>query len=137
MIARIRRSRRGQPGFVLLEILLATVIFAVGVVALGSSLSDCINAQRLRNESERARLVLQNRMAEIQANPAMPDDSARRTMKGAFAGMVIIEKRRALELKNEENAIMSGLNQVTLTAEWQSDGETKSRTLTFYLLRGG
>jgi len=122
---------------VLLEIMLATVIFAVGVVALGAALSDCIGAQKLRDESERARLALQNRMAEIQANPAMPDDSARRQLKGAFAGITMVEKRKAIEFKNEENVIMSGLNQVTLTAEWESNGAPTSRTITFYLLRGG
>jgi hypothetical protein len=76
-------------------------------------------------------------MAEIQANPAMPDNSARRPMKGAFEGITMVEKRKVIEFKNEEGAIMSGLNQVTLTAEWPSDGETVSRTVTFYLLRGG
>ena len=49
----------------------------------------------------------------------------------------MVEKRKVIEFKNEEGAIMSGLNQVTLTAEWPSDGETISRTVTFYLLRGG
>ncbi len=120
----------------ILEIMLAVLIFTVGVIALGASLSECLNAQRLRNESERARLALQNRMAEIQANPAMPDDSARRPMKGAFAGLTMVEKRKVIEFKNEEGVIMSGLNQVTLTAEWTSEGEMHSRTVTFYLLRG-
>ena len=67
----------------------------------------------------------------------MPDDSARRPMKGAFDGITMIEKRKAIEFKNEEGVIMSGLNQITLTAEWKSDGDTASRTVTFYLLRGG
>ncbi len=123
-------------GFMLLEIMLAVAIFAMGVVTLGAALTQCIVAQRLRFESERARLALQNRMAEIQANPAMPDNSATRAMKGAFTGMTMIEKRKAVEFKNEEGAILSGLNQVTLTAEWDSDGERRSRTSTFYLLRG-
>ncbi len=120
----------------LLEIMLAVAIFAMGVVTLGAALTQCLVAQRLRFESERARLALQNRMAEIQANPAMPDNSARREMKGAFAGMTMVEKRKAVEFKNEEGAIMAGLNQVTLTAEWESEGDRRSRTSTFYLLRG-
>lgn len=120
----------------LLEIMLAVAIFTMGVITLGAALTQCLVAQRLRYESERARLALQNRMAEIQANPAMPDDSARREMKGSFAGLTMVEKRKAVEFKNEEGAIMAGLNQVTLTAEWQFEGERMSRTSTFYLLRG-
>lgn len=136
MNARLSRVQPRRRGFMLLEIMLAVAIFAMGVVTLGAALTQCLVAQRLRFESERARLALQNRMAEIQANPAMPDNSARREMKGAFAGMTMVEKRKAVEFKNEEGAIMAGLNQVTLTAEWESEGDRRSRTSTFYLLRG-
>ena len=137
MKRRLLSRRRNERGFMLLEIMLAGFIFAMGVVALGASLSQCVNAQRLRNEAERARLALQNRMAEIQANPAMPDNSARRPLKGAFEGITMVEKRKPIEFKNEEGVVMSGLNEVTLTAEWTSDGDNISRTVTFYLLRGG
>ena len=136
MNARLSRVHPGRRGFMLLEIMLAVAIFAMGVVTLGAALTQCLVAQRLRFESERARLALQNRMAEIQANPAMPDNSARREMKGAFAGVTMLESRKAVEFKNEEGAIMAGLNQVTLTAEWESEGDRRSRTSTFYLLRG-
>lgn len=136
MSARTFRPQRRRHGFMLLEIMLAVAIFAMGVVTLGAALTQCLIAQRLRGESERARLALQNRMAEIQANPAMPDNSARRELKGAFAGMTMVETRKVLEFKNEEGVIMSGLNQVTLTAEWNSEGDRRSRTSTFYLLRG-
>ena len=77
MNKRLGFRRRNSRGFMLLEIMLAVFIFTMGVIALGASLTQCVNAQRLRNESERARLALQNRMAEIQANPAMPDNSGR------------------------------------------------------------
>jgi Tfp pilus assembly protein PilV len=137
MKMRTAQRWQGSRGFMLLEIMMATAIFVLGVITLGASLMHCLNAQRLRNESELARQALQNRMAEIQANPAMPDDSARHAMKGAFAGLTMVEKRKVIEFKNEEGVIMSGLNQVTLTAEWPSDGATVSRTVTFYLLRGG
>ena len=130
MNARLSRVQPRRRGFMLLEIMLAVAIFAMGVVTLGAALTQCLVAQRLRFESERARLALQNRMAEIQANPAMPDNSARREMKGAFAGMTMVEKRKAVEFKNEEGAIMAGLNQVTLTAEWESEGDRRSRTST-------
>jgi type II secretion system protein I len=136
MNARIARRPARRRGFMLLEIMLAVAIFTMGVITLGAALTQCLVAQRLRYESERARLALQNRMAEIQANQAMPDDSARREMKGAFEGLTIIERRKPLEFKNEEGAIMAGLNQVTLTVEWESEGSRMSRTSTFYLLRG-
>jgi hypothetical protein len=137
MKTRLFFTRKFLRGFMLLEIMVAIAIFTGGVITLGVALTQCLIAQRLRGESELARLALQNRMAEIQANPAMPDDSSRRPMKGAFAGLIMVEKRKVIEFKNEEGVSMSGLNQVTLTAEWRSDGDNLSRTVTFYLLRGG
>lgn len=131
----LRRRRRG--GFLLLEIMVAVAIFSVGVVALAKALGDCISAQRLRADSERARLALENRMAEIQANPAMPDDYKKRPLSGAFNGMTMIERRTALQLRNEEGAVLGGLNQVDLTVEWPGDaGQVNSRTLFFYVTRG-
>ncbi len=130
-------TRRTEAGFVLLEIMLAVVIFAFGVAALGRAMTDCLNAQRLRMDLERVRLVLGNRMLEIQANPAMPDDFRKTELKGAFKGLTLIEKRVPLQLRNEEGAVLGGLNEVQLTIEWPADGgSTQNRTLSFYLARG-
>ena len=131
----LRRNRRG--GFLLLEIILATLIFTVGVLSLGRCLSFCLNAQQVRSQDDRARTALENRMAEIQASPALPDEMRRTQLKGMFSGLTLTERRRTLDLKNENNVPLNDLHEMTLTVEWLGPGrQPESRLLVFDLLRG-
>ncbi len=133
-----RAGRRRRDGFLLLEIILATVIFTVGVLSLGQCLTACLRAQQIRGQEERARMALENRMAEIQASPALPDESRRTELKGMFEGLTMIERRRTLSLKNEDNMILEDLHEIGLTVDWSGPGgEKQSRTVAFDLLRGG
>lgn len=136
-LPRTARQRRAA-GFILLEILLAVGIFALGVIALGRCVSACMDAQRLRTEDGRARQLLENRQAEIAASPALPDANRKRTFsEGTFAHMTLVETRRPLDLRNERDASLSGLYEITLRAEWTSGNAPQSRTASFYLLRQG
>ncbi len=123
-----------KDGIILLEILLAIAIFAMGVLALGRCVQACLDAGRLRAEDARARQLLENRMTEISASPALPERERRRELStGPFAGLTLVESRRALDLKNEQNLPLPGLYEITLRAEWP----TGNRTASFYLLRAG
>ena len=129
--------RRREGGFLLLEIILATAIFSLGVVALGNCLSACLTSQQVRAQEDRARMALENRMAEIQASPALPDELRRSDLKGMFKGMTMIERRKALDIKNEDNVTLNDLHEITLSVEWTSpDHRHQVRTLAFDLLRG-
>lgn len=129
--------RRRRDGFLLLEIILATIIFTVGVLSLGQCLTACLTAQRIRAQTERARMALENRMAEIQASPALPDETRRTKLKGMFEGMNLTEHRKVLGIKNENNVVLSDLHEIDLTVEWRdARGEKLSRSLAFDLLRG-
>ena len=63
------RNKGRRSGFALYEVLLGLAIFAVGVLALGRSVQNCLNASELSEEDNRVRRLLANRMAEIQASP--------------------------------------------------------------------
>ena len=67
------RHRRG--GFALFEVLIGVTIFVVGVLALGRSVENCLNASALSAQEDRVRQILANRMAEIQATPGLPDEN--------------------------------------------------------------
>src|SRR5260370_8935064 len=62
-------------GFALYEVLLGVTIFAVGVLALGRAVENCLNASILNAEEERVRQILSNPIAEIPAPPRFPAPS--------------------------------------------------------------
>ncbi len=130
-----RRSRRS--GFLLLEIMIAVAIFTLGVLALGRCLTTCLQAQGIRAGEERARLALENRMVEIQASPVLPDQNHTTKLDGMFTGIVIVERRRTVDVKNEKGVAMSDLHEITLTARWTAAGGVEhARSVAFDLLRG-
>lgn len=124
---------KNQRGFWLLEALLAVTIFSLGIIALGGAVNNCLVAQRIKEEDVRARLVLGNRMAEIEAGAVVPKDSQVDELKGAFEGMTLKQTRRPVKRKNEKDQDINGIWEITLEAQWKSDGRDLSRQLSFYL----
>jgi len=127
----IDRSPRVRRGFVLLEALLAVAIFALGVLGLGRCISQGIAVERIRNEDARASRVLLNRWAEIDSGAAAIQDSNEK-LTGENAGMTLIGKKAMLHKKDEKGQELANLYVVTLTVEWKSNGDTQSRSMTFY-----
>ncbi len=65
--------RNSASAFALYEVLIGVAIFALGVLALGRAVENCLNASTLNAEEERVRQILSNRMAEVQTAPGLPD----------------------------------------------------------------
>src|SRR5438552_4628330 len=82
-----RRRDHHRNGFGLYEVILGVTIFVIGVLALGRSVQNCLNASALSAEDDRVRQILANRMAEIQATPGIPD-AAKETKVDRGYGLV-------------------------------------------------
>jgi Tfp pilus assembly protein PilV len=128
---RITRSR----AFVLVEVMLGVMIFAIGVLALGRCVQNCIIAESARQETDRARLALENRMAEIESGEIPTDKDRTDDLGDAFPGISIKQSRIVVKAKNEKNQDIQGLYQVDLEADWTTENEPQSRTISFYVLR--
>src|SRR6266480_1762276 len=85
-----RRCRRG--GFALYEVILGVIIFVIGVLALGRSVENCLTASTLTAEDSRVRLILANRMAEIQATPGVPDSAKEMKVDTGYGLVKLIQK---------------------------------------------
>src|SRR5262252_1814968 len=84
------RPRGGRfNAFALYEVLIGVAIFAIGVIALGHAVENCLNASSLSTEEARVREVLWNRMAEIQTSPGSPDASKETKINSGYGTIVL------------------------------------------------
>jgi Tfp pilus assembly protein PilV len=124
-----------RSGFVLIEVMLGVLIFAIGVIALGKCVNNCLTTESVRQETERARLALENRMDEIEAGVVPTDKSMAGPVGDSFPGMKMIQTRKPVVAKNEKGDVIQGLFQVDLEVDWTSAKQPQARKLSFYVLR--
>ena len=130
-------SKPIQAAFALYEVLIGLAIFSIGVLALGRSVQNCLNASGLSAEEDRVRQILANRMAEIQATPGFPDNKKETKMATGYGDILLVQQSVPAALKVDNNTELNGLNLVTLTAEWKRSGAAQTRRIQFYVYRNG
>lgn len=129
-----KSAGRGKArGFMLLEALLAVTIFALGVLTLGRCVSNCLSAERLKEEDALARRALENRWAEIESGAVQLTNESTEELKPPFEGMTLKTTRVEVEKVNEKEEKITGIFAVTLGVMWKSDGEEQTKELMFYV----
>ena len=132
------QNKRSPRGFALYEVLIGLTIFVVGVLIVGRSIENCLNASALSAEDDRVRQILANRMAEVQATPGMPEAKKETKVPTGYGEVLLVQRAVPAGLKiNENNTELNGINRVTLRADWKRNGVAQSRQLEFYVYRGG
>ena len=124
-----------RRAFALYEVLLGLTIFVLGVLTLGWSVQNCLNASALSADEDRVRQILANRMAEVQATPGLPDTKKETKIATGYGDVVLVQKSVPAGLKGENNTELNGINLVTLQAEWKRSGVVQSRKIDFYVYR--
>ena len=131
------QDNRRPRAFALYEVLLGLTIFVLGVLALGWSVQNCLNASALSSEEDRVRQILANRMAEVQATPGFPDAKKETKVATGYGDVLLVQRSVPAALKGENNTELNGINRVTLQADWKRNGVAQSRKIEFYVYRGG
>lgn len=135
----MRSAKRGirnlHRAFALYEVLMGVAIFAFGVLALGRAVENCLNASTLNAEEERVRLILSNRMAEVQTTPGLPDEAKEFNVDTGYGNVKLIQKAANAGLKDESDAQIAGIHRVVLTAKWTRAGSEQTEQIEFYVYR--
>ncbi len=129
------RRTSTRAGFALYEVLIGVTIFAVGILALGRSVENCLNASALTAEENRIRQLLSNRMAEIQATPGRPDETKTTKIDSGYGEVVLQERATAAEMKSDEGIDLVGVFRIDLAAKWVRHGIEQQREVMFYVYR--
>src|SRR5205807_8926744 len=134
----IRNSKfRSRGAFALYEVIIGVAIFAVGVLALGRAVENCLNVSTLNAEEERVRQILSNRMAEIQATPGLPDAVKQFKIDSGYGLVKLLQKSAPADLSEPDGANLGGIIRVVLTAQWMRGGASQSKHIAFYVYRPG
>ena len=133
----MRRIKTRLRAFALYEVLIGVTIFAVGVLALGRSVENCMNATALSAQEDRVRQILADEMSEIQATPGPPDQKREKKVETGYGQVIVVQQSVPAPMKDEKDLEVTGINRVTLTANWSRRGVAQSRTLEFYVYRAG
>ena len=129
--------RNSRNAFALYEVLIGVAIFAIGVLALGRAVQNCMNASTLNAEEDRVRQILSNRMAEVQTAREFPDAAKEFKIDTGYGMVKLIQKSGPAGLEDDNGAQLAEINLVTLTVQWERGGVTQSRQLQFYVYRPG
>jgi len=132
-----RSAVTAQRGFALYEVMMGLAIFALGVLALGRAVENCLNANTLNAEENRVRQILSNRMAEVQATPGPPDQKKEFNVDTGYGTVKLIQSSVPADLQEDNGAPLGGLNRVTLTAAWTRGDTEQSQQIEFYVYRPG
>jgi Tfp pilus assembly protein PilV len=135
--ARPRTRARWAHGFALYEVLLGVAIFALGVIALGRAVENCINASTISAEENVVRQILSDRMAQVQAASAVPDAEKEFKINTSYGRIILTQKSAPAVLTEPDNTVINGINIVTLTARWEHAGVPESKQVQFYVYRSG
>ena len=133
----IRTRARSKYAFALYEVLLGVAIFALGVIALGRAVENCLNASTISAEENVVRQILSDRMAQVQAATAVPETEKEFKIKTSYGRVILTQKTAPAALTEPDNTIITGINLVTLTARWEHAGIPQSKQIQFYVYRSG
>ena len=81
-----------RSAFALAEVMLGVLIFSIGIIALGRTVSNCVNASALSADDARVRQILANRMVEIETTPGQPDKSKEFKVDTGFGVVKVVQK---------------------------------------------
>ncbi|MEP6587025.1 MAG: hypothetical protein ABJB70_09895 [Candidatus Udaeobacter sp.] len=131
----IRTRARSKYAFALYEVLLGVAIFALGVIALGRAVENCLNASTISAEENVVRQILSDRMAQVQAATAVPETEKEFKIKTSYGRVILTQKAAPAALTEPDNTLITGINLVTLTVRWEHAGVLQSKQIQFYVYR--
>jgi len=126
-----RAHKLRRRAFILFEVMIAVLIFSVGVLALGKCVESCLQAEIIKQDDARARRALEDRVVEIEAGVIPRTDSSTEELKAPYAGMTLKTKRTKEKFKNEKD-LQFEIEKIALEITWKVDGKDATRTLEFY-----
>jgi len=126
MTVPLHPGRKGQQGFLLLEVILALAVFSAAATGFAVALHQMAKAAGLAQSELRITRILDSALEETVSLPALEEGST-----SAQVGKSDIEMTTTIKLieglENEDGVALAEMYVITVSARWYEFGEWKER----------
>jgi type II secretory pathway component PulJ len=122
-------TTRGH-GFVLLEVILATGIFALAGIGLAVALNNLAQTYHQSRQVEAVRIELESRLTEARVGRVREgSEQSEADARGVVYEKIITQ----LQISNDEQIVLTGLYEISITARWQEGGASQQEKASVYV----
>ncbi len=127
MTSSAHTGRKGQRGFLLLEVILALAVFSAAATGFAVALHQMAKAAALAQSEMRITRILDSALAEAVSLPVLEEGTT--TVAVGQTGMEMATTIKILEgLENKDGEALQEMFLITVTISWYETGESKQRS---------
>jgi type II secretory pathway pseudopilin PulG len=126
------RSRRSEAGYLLLELILALIIFTVAVVALARSANIGIKTVGSLSRENDVRMALSSFLEEVRRKPAA---EMNQTVPDERLGVTLVSSVDEITLKNAAGTVLRDLYKLRVTAIAEGQKEEDAETVEVWVYK--
>lgn len=119
-----------RAGYILLELVIALGMFAMGVLGLARALNTSVEVANILNRDQRVRVVLRSFLEEVRRKP-LAEMSV--SVADAATGVTYTSSAEPVVLTTTRGGTLSDLYNLTVTASYAVGGETREESVSVYV----
>ena len=120
----------GKGGYILLELIIALGMFAIGVLGLARALNTSVEVANILNRDQRVRIGLRSFLEEVRRKP-LAEMSV--SVADAATGVTYTSSTEPVVLTTTRGGQLSDLYNLTVTASYAVGGEAREESVSLYV----
>ncbi len=121
---------RRRGGYILLELIIALGMFAIGVLGLARALNTSVEVANILNRDQRVRIGLRSFLEEVRRKPLAEMTVS---VADAVTGVTYTSSAEPVVLTTTRGGQLSDLYNLTVTASYTVGGETREESVSLYV----
>lgn len=127
----LRSGASAQPGgYILLELIIALGMFAIGVLGLARALNTSVEVANILNRDQRVRVGLRSFLEEVRCKPLTEMTVS---VADAATGVTYTSSTERVVLTTTRGGQLSDLYNLTVTASYAVGGEAREESVSLYV----
>ena len=125
-------TARSAPGTILLELVIALAIFALGVLALANTLGTSIEISNILNTDNRVRIGMRSFLEEVRRKPLSEMSTS---LTDAATGVTYSSSAEAVSLTTTNGNTLADLYDLKVIATYAVGNETREESVNVYVYK--